>query len=85
MSNGVVPNRFLVGRLHGCRRLPAVDAVGPPGTAAACGMAAPSGEPLFRSLTSQAVTPISERQTIYFTKEFGWMSCSDSVTGLLAR
>jgi phenylpropionate dioxygenase-like ring-hydroxylating dioxygenase large terminal subunit len=29
----------------------------PPGTAAACSMAAPSGEPLFRSMTSQAVTP----------------------------
>jgi phenylpropionate dioxygenase-like ring-hydroxylating dioxygenase large terminal subunit len=38
----------------------------PPGTAAACGMAAPSGEPLFRSATSQAVTPIGERQTIYY-------------------
>src|SRR5262249_20117210 len=38
----------------------------PPGTAAACGMDAPSGEPLFRSMTSQAVTPISERQTIYY-------------------
>jgi nitrite reductase/ring-hydroxylating ferredoxin subunit len=38
----------------------------PLGTAAACGMAPPSGEPLFRSMTSQAVTPITERQTIYY-------------------
>jgi len=38
----------------------------PPGTAAACGMQAPSAEPLFRSTTSQAVTPITERQTIYY-------------------
>jgi phenylpropionate dioxygenase-like ring-hydroxylating dioxygenase large terminal subunit len=38
----------------------------PVGTAAACGMAAPSGEPLFRTTTSQAVTPINERQTIYY-------------------
>ena len=38
----------------------------PPSTAAACGMQAPSAEPLFRSMTSQAVTPISERQTIYY-------------------
>jgi Vanillate O-demethylase oxygenase C-terminal domain len=38
----------------------------PPGTAAACGMAAPTGEPLFRSTSSQAVTPIGEHQTIYY-------------------
>jgi len=37
-----------------------------PGTAAACGMQAPSAEPLFRSMTSQAVTPITEHQTIYY-------------------
>jgi phenylpropionate dioxygenase-like ring-hydroxylating dioxygenase large terminal subunit len=37
----------------------------PPGTAATCGMVAPTGEPLFRSTTSQAVTPINEGQTIY--------------------
>jgi hypothetical protein len=37
----------------------------PPGTAAACNMAAPSSEPMWWSLISQAVTPISERQTIY--------------------
>jgi vanillate O-demethylase monooxygenase subunit len=38
----------------------------PPGTAAACKMEAPSAEPMWRVLTSQAVTPISERQTIYY-------------------
>ena len=38
----------------------------PPGTAAACQMEAPSAEPMWRSLTSQAVTPISERQTVYY-------------------
>jgi len=38
----------------------------PPGTAAACDMGAPSSEPMWRSLTSQAVTPISERQTVYY-------------------
>jgi vanillate O-demethylase monooxygenase subunit len=38
----------------------------PPGTAAACKMETPSAEPVWRSLTSQAVTPISERQTIYY-------------------
>jgi vanillate O-demethylase monooxygenase subunit len=38
----------------------------PPGTAAACDRGAPSSEPLWRSLTSQAVTPISERQTVYY-------------------
>jgi vanillate O-demethylase monooxygenase subunit len=38
----------------------------PPGTAAACGMQAPSAEPLWRSMTSQAVTPITEHQTIYY-------------------
>jgi vanillate O-demethylase monooxygenase subunit len=38
----------------------------PPGTAAACNMAAPSSEPMWWSLISQAVTPISERQTIYY-------------------
>ena len=38
----------------------------PPGTAAACDMGAPSAEPMWRSLTSQAVTPISERQTVYY-------------------
>jgi vanillate O-demethylase monooxygenase subunit len=38
----------------------------PPGTAAACSMAAPFAEPMWRSLTSQAVTPISERQTVYY-------------------
>src|SRR5712691_3445456 len=38
----------------------------PPGTAAACGMEAPSAEPLWRSMTSQAVTPITEHQTIYY-------------------
>jgi len=38
----------------------------PSGTAAACGMDAPSAEPMWRSLTSQAVTPITERQTIYY-------------------
>jgi vanillate O-demethylase monooxygenase subunit len=38
----------------------------PRGTAAACHMEAPSAEPLWRSLTSQAVTPITERQTIYY-------------------
>jgi vanillate O-demethylase monooxygenase subunit len=29
-------------------------------------MEAPSSEPMWRSLTSQAVTPISERQTVYY-------------------
>jgi phenylpropionate dioxygenase-like ring-hydroxylating dioxygenase large terminal subunit len=38
----------------------------PPGTAAACGMQAPTAEPLWTSLTSQAVTPISEQQTVYY-------------------
>jgi len=38
----------------------------PPGTAAVCEMEAPSAEPMWRSLTSQAVTPISERQTVYY-------------------
>jgi vanillate O-demethylase monooxygenase subunit len=38
----------------------------PRGTAVACHMEAPSAEPLWRSLTSQAVTPITERQTIYY-------------------
>src|SRR5207245_3446787 len=38
----------------------------PPGTAAACKMAAPSSEPMWRVLTSQAITPISERQTVYY-------------------
>ena len=38
----------------------------PPGIAAACKMEAPSAEPMWRVLTSQAVTPISERQTIYY-------------------
>jgi len=38
----------------------------PPGTAAACKMEARSAEPMWRVLTSQAVTPISERQTIYY-------------------
>ena len=38
----------------------------PAGTAVAGGMQAPSGEPLWVSLTSQAVTPINERQTIYY-------------------
>ena len=38
----------------------------PPGTAAAYKMAAPTSEPMWRSLTSQAVTPISERQTVYY-------------------
>ena len=37
-----------------------------PGTAAACGMQAPSSEPLWRVATSQAVTPITERQTVYY-------------------
>jgi phenylpropionate dioxygenase-like ring-hydroxylating dioxygenase large terminal subunit len=38
----------------------------PPGTAAACNMQAPTAEPLWTSLTSQAVTPINERQTVYY-------------------
>ncbi len=38
----------------------------PPGTAKASGMQAPSAAPMWRSLTSQAVTPIADRQTIYF-------------------
>ena len=38
----------------------------PTGTAAACGMQAPTSEPLWRSMTSQAVTPITEHQTIYY-------------------
>src|SRR5207253_9925836 len=38
----------------------------PPGTAAACGMQAPAAEPLWRSTTSQAVTPLTERQTICY-------------------
>jgi len=38
----------------------------PPGTAEACAMQAPSSEPLWRSLTSQAVTPITEHQTVYY-------------------
>jgi len=37
-----------------------------PGTAAACDTGAPSSEPMWRSLTSQVVTPISERQTVYY-------------------
>ena len=37
-----------------------------PGTAAACRMEAPSAEPMWCVLTSQAVTPISERQTVYY-------------------
>jgi vanillate O-demethylase monooxygenase subunit len=36
------------------------------GTAAACGMQAPDAEPLWTTLTSQAVTPIDERHTIYY-------------------
>jgi phenylpropionate dioxygenase-like ring-hydroxylating dioxygenase large terminal subunit len=38
----------------------------PPGTAAACDMKAPSFEPLWRSMTSQAVTPITGHQTVYY-------------------
>jgi phenylpropionate dioxygenase-like ring-hydroxylating dioxygenase large terminal subunit len=38
----------------------------PPGTAQACNMQAPPAEPMWRSLTSQAVTPTAERQTVYF-------------------
>lgn len=37
-----------------------------PGTAKARNMQAPTGEPLWRSTTSQAVTPVGERQTIYY-------------------
>jgi phenylpropionate dioxygenase-like ring-hydroxylating dioxygenase large terminal subunit len=36
------------------------------GTAAACGMQAPDAEPLWTTLTSQAVTPIDERRTVYY-------------------
>jgi vanillate O-demethylase monooxygenase subunit len=38
----------------------------PPGTAAACGGEAPSAAPMWQSLTSQAVTPIAERETVYY-------------------
>src|SRR6266481_3394771 len=38
----------------------------PPGAAAVCGMQAPSAEPAWITSTSQAVTPISERQTVYY-------------------
>jgi len=38
----------------------------PPGSAAVCRMEAPTAEPMWRSLTSQAVTPISDRQTMYY-------------------
>jgi vanillate O-demethylase monooxygenase subunit len=38
----------------------------PPGAAAACGMQAPTAEPLWTTLTSQAVTPIDERHTVYY-------------------
>jgi phenylpropionate dioxygenase-like ring-hydroxylating dioxygenase large terminal subunit len=37
-----------------------------PGMAAACGNEAPTAEPLWTTLTSQAVTPIDERRTIYY-------------------
>ena len=36
------------------------------GTAAACGMQEPTAEPLWTTLTSQAVTPIDERRTVYY-------------------
>ena len=36
------------------------------GMAEACGMQAPTAEPLWTTLTSQAVTPIDERHTVYY-------------------
>lgn len=36
------------------------------GAAAACGMREPSGLPLWTTLTSQAVTPIDDRHTVYY-------------------
>jgi phenylpropionate dioxygenase-like ring-hydroxylating dioxygenase large terminal subunit len=38
----------------------------PAGMAEACGMQAPDAEPLWTTLTSQAVTPIDERRTVYY-------------------
>jgi phenylpropionate dioxygenase-like ring-hydroxylating dioxygenase large terminal subunit len=36
------------------------------GTAAACGMREPTAEPLWTTVTSQAVTPIDDRHTVYY-------------------
>lgn len=36
------------------------------GTAVQCGMQEPKGEPLWTTVTSQAVTPIDERHTVYY-------------------
>jgi len=38
----------------------------PPGMSANCGMSAPTAEPDWVSSTSQAVTPVTEHQTIYY-------------------
>ena len=38
----------------------------PPGMSAGCGMSAPTAEPDWVSSTSQAVTPVTEHQTIYY-------------------
>ena len=38
----------------------------PPGMSASCGMSAPTAEPDWVSSTSQAVTPVTEHQTIYY-------------------
>ncbi len=38
----------------------------PSGAAAQCAMQEPSAEPLWTTLTSQAVTPIDERHTVYY-------------------
>jgi vanillate O-demethylase monooxygenase subunit len=37
-----------------------------PGTATSCGMQEPTAEPLWTTLTSQAVSPIDERHTVYY-------------------
>jgi vanillate O-demethylase monooxygenase subunit len=38
----------------------------PSGTAAQCAMRAPDAEPLWTTATSQAVTPIDDRHTVYY-------------------